>query len=145
MLSRKKKQLTELFLASDDEEPKVFDPADREALAVVVSIIVDVDFAFRRLAKLKSERARWGEWTWATTMISANMDSIMKVKWTIESCIAGCKVDRSKPLPKSLAELEREHRKLFELVGRPGGDDNERARRLIRILQLELIWFGQMW
>jgi hypothetical protein len=37
------------------------------------------------------------------------------------------------------------HRQLFKLLGRPGGDDNARAKCLLDLLQLELIWFGKMW
>jgi len=144
-LSSQKRRLTALFLAGDDREPKLFDEEDREALAVVFSVIVDADFAFKRLAALQSERAQWSEWFGLTTMISANMDSIGKAKWTLEHGIGGCKVDRSLPLPKSLSVLIREHSELFKLIAKSGGDDTERARRVLRILQLELIWFGQMW
>jgi hypothetical protein len=76
-------------------------------------------------------------------MISANFDSICHFKWVLESMIAGCKLDRSVPLPKSLRSLYQEHAALLQRMCTPGGDDTARANQLLRILQLELIWCGQ--
>jgi hypothetical protein len=138
-------KLTTLFLAPDDTEPRIFDEADRKAVSATFTVIVDADYSFRRLERLKSKDELRSEAFSLCMMISANMDSIRDVKQTVEFLIADCHVERSRPLPKSVSALTREHGELLQLIGKRGGNDNLRARRVLRVLQLELIWFGQMW
>lgn len=138
-------RLTALFLAPDVEEPRVFDEKARAAIEIVFTVVVDANHAFKRLERLKSEEARESEVDGLCTMISANFDSILLVKGAIYLGLADCEVERSLPLPKGLRELMREHSRLFKLIGGKYRDDNLRAQHLLRLLQLELIWFGQMW
>jgi hypothetical protein len=138
-------QLTKLFLAGDDEGPRIFDRAARNDLRIALGVVVEAEDVFAKLRRLRSESARQSEAEWLCMMILGNIDSISHVKIAMEHFLADCHVDRSGPLPKSLSTLMDAHGRQYSLMRQPGGDDNARAKRLLRLLQLELIWFGQMW
>jgi len=138
-------RLTRIFLATDNRAPRVFGRTDRNHLRIVCGVVVEAEDVFAKLRRLRSKRARKAEAGWLCSMIHGNLVSIERIKLTIEFGLADCYVDRAGPLPESIATLMGEHRRLYSLVRQPGGDDNLRAHRLLRLLQLEMIWFGQMW
>ena len=107
--------------------------------------VVEAADLFSRLERLKSAPARRSAAEDLSILILANIGSISTVKLTIECGLADCKPDRSNSLPRDLAALMEAHGRLFKLLRQSGGDDNARAKCLIDLLQLELIWLGKMW
>ena len=144
-MRRKAERLTRLFLVADDTHPKIFVGTERRALRVVFTVVVEAEDVFSKLKRLRSVRARLCESDWLSTVIFANMQSIDRVKLVIDFSLADCKVDRLNSLPKDLSVLMETHHRLFKLLDHPWADDNGRAKCVVDLLQLELIWFGKMW
>ncbi len=141
---READELTAVFLAADDGEPKLLDDSDREALRITIGGVIEAERVFARLRMLKSERARRDESETLAIYLLANIQSLFSVKM-LEILLTDCKVDRAAPLPRTLSALMTEHSRVFRQMTTPNCNDNGRARLLLRLIQLEMIWFGQMW
>lgn len=137
-------RLRDEFLSHDTGEPRIFDEARAGGLEATFSTVVEVDATFRKLARLRSERARRLA-IWALcVVIRANISSFDEVK-SVAHPLLGLRLEHPKAMEPSTDALEKKHRRLYLALWKRFPTPEARMMVLLRLIQVEVTWFGHMW
>ncbi len=132
-----------LFVRDDVGKPRLLMPRDRRALRTTLGAVVECEMVFKHVRR-HARITRSYEVDFLCDSIRAAVDAFDDIK-AMGRIVKGASVSHPLPRANSLKGLLQQHGLLYARLTAEPSNLPERLSNLIKMTQIELIFWGHMW